>query len=107
MGSRAEGGSTALEMVGLIPIVLVLIMALLQAGFSLYGISATQTAARQAARAASLGDSPEAAADTALPGWLDPTVAMVGPGNGVRVSVNLPDVVPGTDLIVDREAILP
>lgn len=105
--SQRQAGSTALELVGLAPVVLLIALALLQAGFSLYGVSATQTAARQAARAASLGASPQAAAEAALPGWLDPETTRIGPGNGVRVQVDLPDIVPGADLTVSREAILP
>lgn len=105
---HGQRGSSSMEFLGLAPVVLLIAVALLQAGFSLYGISATQTAARQAARAASLGEDPFLAADAALPGWLTlDDVTAVGIGNGVRVRTDLPDIVPGTDLTVTREAILP
>lgn len=106
---RDESGTSTLEVAGLAPLVLMITLALLYAGFALYGITATQTAARQAARAASLDEDPYAAADAALPGWLEPDVSTypVGSGVGVRVRTNLPDFLPGTDLMVSREAVMP
>ncbi|MGN6574301.1 MAG: TadE/TadG family type IV pilus assembly protein [Nocardioides sp.] len=106
---RTERGTSTLEVAGLAPLVLTITLALLYAGFALYGITATQTAARQAARAASLGDDPYAAADAALPGWLDPEVSSFPTGSGttVRVRTDLPDFIPGTDLHVTREAVMP
>jgi hypothetical protein len=108
--ARDERGTSTLEVAGVAPVVLFVTLALLYAGFALYGITATQTAARQAARAASLGDDPAAAADAALPGWLEPDVSTYGvgsSGSGVRVRTNLPDFIPGTDLAVTREAVMP
>jgi TadE-like protein len=105
-----ESGTSTLEVAGLAPLVLMITLALLYAGFALYGITATQTAARQAARAASLGDDPVTAADAALPGWLEPDVSTYpagGSGTGVRVRTDLPDLLPGTDLVVTREAVMP
>ena len=105
-----ERGTSTLEVAGLAPLVLMITLALLYAGFALYGITATQTAARQAARAASLGEDPYAAADAALPGWLEPDVRTYpasGSGTGVRVRTDLPDFLPGTDLVVTREAVMP
>ena len=105
-----ESGTSTLEVAGLAPLVLMITLALLYAGFALYGITATQTAARQAARAASLGDDPVTAADAALPGWLEPDVSTYpagGSGTGVRVRTDLPDFLPGTDLVVTREAVMP
>ena len=107
---RGESGTSTLEVAGLAPLVLMITLALLYAGFALYGITATQTAARQAARAASLGEDPYTAADAALPGWLEPDVSTYpasGDGTGVRVRTDLPDFLPGTDLVVTREAVMP
>lgn len=109
-GPRGERGTSTLEVAGLAPLVLMITLALLYAGFALYGITATQTAARQAARAASLDEDPYAAADAALPGWLEPDVSTYptsGSGTGVRVRTDLPDFLPGTDLVVTREAVMP
>lgn len=102
-----ERGTSALEVAALAPIVALVAMALVQAAFAAYGITATQTAAREGARAASLDRSVTAAVDDALPSWLPATVEQFGPGKGVRVRVDLPDLVPGTNLIVTREAVMP
>lgn len=106
--SRDDHGTSTLEVAGLAPLVLFVAFLLVNGGLALYGISATETAAHQAARAMSLGDDPYAAADAALPDWLDPQVRTIGTGeNGVRVTVDLPDMIPGTSLLVSREAVMP
>lgn len=102
-----ERGTSTLEVAGLVPVLLIVAFALIHGGFALYGISAAQTAARQAARADSLGQDATRAAERALPGWLSAEVETFGPGSGVRVRVDLPDVIPGTDLVVTRTAELP
>ncbi len=104
---RSERGTSALEVAGIAPLIALVAMALIQAAFAAYGISATQTAARQGARADSLGQDPAAAVRAALPSWLPATVQTFGPGHGVRARVNLPDLIPGSDLIVTREAVMP
>jgi hypothetical protein len=105
--SRDQRGSSTLELVGIAPLVLLTLLVLLYCAFAFYGITATQTAARQAARAASLGESPYAAADAAMPGWLPHDVEVFHGGTGVRITSNLPDLLPGTDLLVSREAVMP
>lgn len=110
--ARHERGTSTLEVAGLAPMFLLVLMLLLYAGFALYGITATQTAARQAARAASLGQDPVTAARAALPGWLEPEVSTApagsgGEGTAVRVRTDLPGFLPGTDLTVTREAVMP
>ncbi len=102
-----ESGSSALEVAALAPIIALVAMALVQAAFAAYGITATQTAAREGARASSLNRDVGTAVDNALPSWLPATVETFGPGHGVRVHVDLPDLIPGTNLIVTREAVLP
>ena len=104
---RGDRGSSTLELAGLLPLVLVVLVALIHGGLAVYGTGAVSTAARQGARAASLGESPYAAVDAALPGWLPATVTLYGPGHGVRVRGNLPDVIPGFDLAVSRSAEMP
>lgn len=111
MNRRDQRGTAALEVIGLAPLVLLLTLVLLYSGLALYGITATQTAARQAARAESLGENPYGAAGAALPGWLQPVSVdpqPVGDG-GTRISVttDLPDLLPGTDLLVTRSAAMP
>lgn len=106
-----ERGTSTMEVAGIAPLVIAIILLLVYAAFALYGVTATQTAARQAARAASLGDDPAAAADAAMPGWLTHRVETEAAGSGegtlVRVTADLPDVVPGTDLQVSRQAVMP
>jgi Flp pilus assembly pilin Flp len=104
---RDERGTTAMEVAGIAPLVALICLVLVQAAFAAYGITAAQTAARQGARAASLGQDPTSAVENALPSWLPATVEEFGPGNGVRAKVDLPDIVPGTDLVVTREAVMP
>jgi hypothetical protein len=105
--TNSERGTSTLEVAGLAPLVLIVAFVLVNAGFVLYGVSAAQTAARQAARAYSLGQDPHTAARGALPGWLGSDVTTFAPGHGVRVRVDLPDLVPGTNLSVTREAVMP
>ena len=103
----SENGTSALEVAGIAPLIALVAFSLVQAAFAAYGITATQTAARQGARAYSLDQSPGVAVDKALPDWLPATTQTFSPGHGVRVHVNLPDFLPGTDLIVTREAVMP
>ena len=104
---KSEKGTSALEVAGIAPLIALVALSLVQAAFAAYGITATQTAARQGARAYSLNESPSVAVDNALPGWLPATTQTFSPGHGVRVQVNLPDFIPGSDLIVTREAVMP
>jgi pilus assembly protein CpaE len=109
---RDQRGTATLEVAGLAPLILLVLIVMLYAGFALYGVSATQTAARHAARAAALGQDPAAAARAALPGWLEPQVTSAPAGSSpdgtvVRVRTDLPDFLPGTDLAVTREAVMP
>jgi len=109
---RGQRGTSTLEVAGLAPMLLLVLIVMLYAGFALYGVSATQTAARHAARAASLGQDPVSAARAALPGWLEPEVSTApagssGDGTAVRVRTDLPGFLPGTDLTVTREAVMP
>lgn len=111
MNRRDQRGTSTLEVVGLAPIVLLITLLLLYGGLALYGITATQTAARQAARAASLGDSPYGAADAALPEFLEPADVHVQPlgdgGTRISVTTDLPGMLPGTDLLVTRSVAMP
>ncbi|CAN5315505.1 hypothetical protein BH18ACT9_BH18ACT9_01150 [soil metagenome] len=107
MNRRDQRGTSTLEVAGLAPLILFLTLVLLYCAFAFYGITATQTAARQGARAASLGEDPGNAASAAMPGWLPHSVSTFHGGTGVRVTANLPDLLPGTDLLVSRDAVMP
>lgn len=109
---RGERGTSTLEVAGLAPLVLLVAFILVTAGFSLYGIAAAQSAAKHGARVFSVDGDPgaaEAAAISAVPGWLGSSAQadVATGGHRVRVRVDLPDVVPGRDLAVTREAVMP
>lgn len=65
-----DRGAVSIDLVGLLPIFLIAIALVVQSVAVVSAIDATNQAARDAARAASLGDSAQAAARDALPGWV-------------------------------------
>jgi hypothetical protein len=107
---RGERGTSTLEVVGVTPLVVIVIMLLAQVALSLYAITTAQTAVRQAARADSQGDSAFSVLNDSVPGWLEPSpsdVQLFGPGHGVRARFDVPDLVPFFDLSFTREAVMP
>lgn len=106
--SRRQRGSASLEVVGLLPVVAAACLALLQGAAAVYATQAASDAARQAARAYSLGADPGSAAQAALPGGLQVAgLTTIGPGHGVRLTVGIPRLVPIGPATVTREAVLP
>lgn len=89
------------------PLVVLVILTLIQAAIALFGITTAQTAARQGARAYSQGQDPRIVVRESVPDWIGLEVATYGPGYGVRVTLNLPDIVPVFDLKVTREVVMP
>lgn len=67
---RRESGAVSIDLVGLLPIFLLAIALVAQSVAVVSAIDATNQAARDAARAASLGESAATAAREALPGWV-------------------------------------
>jgi hypothetical protein len=105
---RSERGQASLELVGLIPFLLLAGSFALQAGAVLWAASSTGEAARSSARAFSLGLDPRAAAEGSLPGGLRLTgLTYIGPGHGVRLTVEVPRVSLLPTFTVHREAVLP
>lgn len=105
---REDRGSASIELVGLMPVVVIACLILFQGAAAVFAIQGTTDAARQAARADSLGQDPRAAAEAALPGGLEvDRLESYGPGHGIRISVRIPDLLPGPGLTVTREAVLP
>jgi hypothetical protein len=95
MGSgRSDGGQASVELMGLLPLVAVVGVLLAQA--ALAGVSwwMVGTAAHAGARARALGADPAAAARAALPGGLREGLRVTGEGDGVRVSVRIPRLLP-------------
>lgn len=67
-GRRAEQGQASLELVGLMPLVLLMLVLAFQVVVMAYTAHGASEAARSAARAYSLDQSPNAAAEQSLPG---------------------------------------
>jgi hypothetical protein len=93
---RRERGAAALEVAGVAPLVIFAALVALQFGVAGWTIVSTHEAARDGARAYSLGGDPRAAAEGALPG-----IMTVGGGGGTlsgdgytyTVTVKVPSVV--------------
>ena len=95
---RSEGGQAAAELVAIVPIAVAIVALVAQlaiAGFSLWTAA---DAARAGARAVAVGGDPEAAARSALPGWLE-RGAEIETSGPVEVRVRAPAVVPGVPAI--------
>lgn len=107
MSRRRESGTSTLEVVGMAPLVVLLLLILTQAALALYGITTAQTAARQGARAYSQGEDPYAVVRNSVPGWMSVEVDTFGPGHGVKATLDLPDFLPVYNLKVSRETVMP
>jgi hypothetical protein len=97
MASRAgERGQATVELVGVLPLVVVLGFAVWQAAVAGQALWMAGTAARAAARAAALGADPAAAARDVLPRRLEDGVRVgTRDDGGVRVTLRIPAVVGG------------
>jgi hypothetical protein len=105
---RSERGQAALELVGLLPLLLLFGSFALQAGAAMWTASSVSEAARSSARAYSLGGDPVAAAGASLPGGLRvKALSYVGPGHGVRLSADVPRVSLLPTFTVTRQVVLP
>lgn len=112
---RRERGTSTLEVVGIAPLVVFVMFLILQGAVVLYAIPTSQTAVRQAARAYSQdgdGGVPRArqVLDDSLPGWIrvkDEEYDFALPRHGVRVTFDIPDVIPFYNLTIKREAVMP
>jgi Xaa-Pro aminopeptidase len=93
----------------MLPLALGVAMLVLQVGAVAYGASSAQEAAREAARAFSLGQDPAAAARGALPQGYTVTALdrLAGAGHGIRITVQVPRVTPLPAFTLTREAVLP
>lgn len=92
---RSERGTVSIEVVVLIPVLVLVALMTLQLGVAGWTASQAEEAARQAARAQSLGDDPRAAAEQALPGALDvDTLSSSGGEVSVRVEVPRVSILP-------------
>ncbi len=108
--TRNERGTSTLEVAGMAPLVALLIVILIHAAVALYCVTTAQTAARQAARAYSQGSDPFSVVQRSIPGWITLSpgdVQTFGPGHGVRVKLDVPDIIPYFNLEVERKAVMP
>ncbi len=104
---RADGGWLSLELVGMFGLLLATVFAVLQVLAGAFALSEANTAARAAARAASLGEDPYSAAASAVSPSLRP-VTVSGSGETWSVSVPVPVVVGWLPLhAVTRSATMP
>ena len=93
-----QDGQVAVELVAVTPLLLIVVLALAQAGVAGYALWVAGDAARAGARAAHVGGDAEHAARSALPSWLarGAEVAVAGP---VEVRLEAPAVLPGAPAI--------
>ena len=108
---RARGGdrgSAAIEVLGAIPVVAIVLVVLVQGAAAVYTTQATNQAVRDGARALSLGRSAPDAVEDSLPGGLRAdTFATVNGGQGVRITVKVPRIGVFPEMTVDRSAVMP
>ncbi|MCL3859940.1 TadE/TadG family type IV pilus assembly protein [Actinotalea sp. K2] len=105
---RDERGSSAVELLGVVPVLVVVVLVLLQVVAAVYTTQATNQAARDGARALSMGQSAEVAIDRSLPSGLSPqSISYVHGGQGVRLEVRVPRWSVFPVLTVDRTAVMP
>lgn len=96
--SDKERGAAALEVAGLIPVILFCAVVALQMGLAAWTHISAGQAAHAAARAAAMGQSGHAAARSALPGSLKPESITSNGGFDTEswtVAVKIPSVLPG------------
>ncbi len=103
---HGDRGSAALELLGVIPVVVVVLLLLVQVCAAGYTVLATNQAVRDGARAHSLGQSVPTAVDHSLPGGLDAERVEVA-GDTVLVEVRVPRVAVLPTFTVTREAAMP
>ncbi|MGD3107912.1 TadE family protein [Streptomyces sp. YGL11-2] len=107
--ARSRGrdrGSASIEFLGVLPILLVLALAVIQLGLAAYAVQQAGTAARAAARTASMDRAdreadPQDAGRAALTGWVADRASITVGGSGDTVqataTVQIPSIIPGTD----------
>jgi hypothetical protein len=94
--AASERGQATVELVGVLPLVVVLGFAVWQAAVAGQALWMAGAAARAAARAAAVGTDPEAAARAVLPPRLEDGLRVRARDDGaVRVTVRIPAVVGG------------
>lgn len=102
-----ERGSASIEMVGALPIIVVVVLVLFQVCAVVYATQAANQAVRDGARAMSLGRSVDAAVDASLPGGLT-AQRITYPGDGaVRLELRAPGLAFLPEVVIERTAVMP
>ena len=91
-----ERGVLDIELIGFVPILVLVTLFLVQGFFAVSTVTSVSAAARDGARAAMLGRSPEQAAHEALPDWvrLESVSDGCGSGHCVQVTARVPIGIP-------------
>lgn len=113
--NRREHGTSTIEIVGITPLVVLVMVILAQTALALYATTSAQTGVRNAARAWSQdpGMSPgavRAVVNDTVPSWLRADagdISLHGPGHGVTATFDIPNVIPFTDLTITRKTVMP
>lgn len=103
--ARHDRGSAAVELAAAIPIVVLVLAALLQVASVVNVTSAANQAARDGARAMSLGRSAEGAVRDSLPGGLEPKRVRILAGSKVEVELEAKRVVPFMPTITVKRSV--
>lgn len=89
-GTETERGQASVELVGSLPVALLVIAIAWQLVLSGHAAWSVANASRVAARAAAVDRDPKAAARSALPSYLERGLRVARNGNRVRVRVHVP-----------------
>lgn len=92
--ARGEAGQASVEFVGVLPVVMLLVLLVWQVGLTLVSLALTGHVANEAARAAAVGDDVRTAVDD-VPAWFGRSMSVSEGTDSVRVSTELPILVPG------------
>ena len=108
--SRRERGSTAVELAGMLPMLLLISLFAWQALMVAFTVTAAENAARSGSRAEGRGDDGREIALESLPTWLRGDAEVTVDGELVEVRIPVPIVLPGVSwggATVARSAELP
>lgn len=112
--SREDGTST-IEIIGITPLVVLVMVILAQTALALYATTSAQTGVRNAARAWSQDPGMSSAevravVNDTVPSWLRADagdISLHGPGHGVTATFDIPNVIPFRDLNITRRTVMP
>lgn len=113
---RRDNGTSTIEIVGITPLVVLVMVILAQTALALYAITSAQTGVRNAARAWSQEPSMSATqirdmVNDTVPGWLRVELSDMSlsnsPGHSVTATFDVPDIIPFADLKITRRTVMP